>query len=217
MGPWSTVARRSSAWAALGNAEKVRFVPLAASGRFPALQAGTIDVLVRQTTWTLGREISLKARFPGIHAFGILNEADIISAMKTAGGPLLLLFGGMVVAGTLATTAFSSVSGMCTSVPRGRRGRLCGPGQARHVRQIPALRASDHVVPARDVCVVCLCLSEFKRSLSLPGGFVAPTPRARHKRIASTTGPGRASMPPMTSRAQGGMGPRSNCLWKWLG
>jgi Na+/H+ antiporter NhaD/arsenite permease-like protein len=37
-------------------------------------------------------------------AFGILNETDITAAMRTAGGPLLLLFGGMIVARTLATT-----------------------------------------------------------------------------------------------------------------
>ncbi|MEJ5989133.1 SLC13 family permease [Ramlibacter sp. PS3R-8] len=36
--------------------------------------------------------------------FGILNEADIVSAMRVAGGPLLLLFGGMVVARVLSTT-----------------------------------------------------------------------------------------------------------------
>jgi Na+/H+ antiporter NhaD/arsenite permease-like protein len=37
-------------------------------------------------------------------AFGILNETDIMAAMRTAGGPLLLLFGGMVVARILGTT-----------------------------------------------------------------------------------------------------------------
>lgn len=36
--------------------------------------------------------------------FAILKEPDIIEAMKTAGGPLSLLFGGMVVARTLAST-----------------------------------------------------------------------------------------------------------------
>ena len=35
---------------------------------------------------------------------GVLNEADFIAAMKTAAGPLLLLFGGMVVARILGTT-----------------------------------------------------------------------------------------------------------------
>ena len=57
---------RAVAAAALGNAEKIEFVPLKASARFPALQGGRIDLLVRQTTWTLGREIGLKARFTGI-------------------------------------------------------------------------------------------------------------------------------------------------------
>jgi general L-amino acid transport system substrate-binding protein len=52
--------------AAVGKAQKVVFVPLQASERFPALQGGTIDLLVRQTTWTLAREIGLKARFAGI-------------------------------------------------------------------------------------------------------------------------------------------------------
>ena len=57
---------RAVAAAALGSADQVQFVPLSSSGRFPALQAGGIDLLVRQTTWTLGREIGLGARFAGI-------------------------------------------------------------------------------------------------------------------------------------------------------
>jgi general L-amino acid transport system substrate-binding protein len=57
---------RAVAAAAIGDAEKVVFVPLRASARFPTLQTGGIDLLVRQTTWTLTREIALKARFAGI-------------------------------------------------------------------------------------------------------------------------------------------------------
>ena len=37
-------------------------------------------------------------------AIGVLDEDSIISAMRTAGGPLALLFGGMVVVHTLSTT-----------------------------------------------------------------------------------------------------------------
>ena len=40
----------------LGDATKVEFVPLAADARFPALQAGEIDVLSRNTTWTASRD-----------------------------------------------------------------------------------------------------------------------------------------------------------------
>ena len=60
---------RAVAAAALGDAEKVEFVPLKASTRFPALQAGRIDLLVRNTTWTLAREASLNVQFPAILYF----------------------------------------------------------------------------------------------------------------------------------------------------
>jgi general L-amino acid transport system substrate-binding protein len=41
-------------------------VPLRASTRFPALQARRIDLLVRNTTWTLTREAVLKVQFPAV-------------------------------------------------------------------------------------------------------------------------------------------------------
>ncbi|MGT2494887.1 SLC13 family permease [Cupriavidus basilensis] len=37
-------------------------------------------------------------------ALGILNEQDLLSATRTSGGPISLLFGGMVVARILSTT-----------------------------------------------------------------------------------------------------------------
>jgi general L-amino acid transport system substrate-binding protein len=57
---------RAVAAAVLGDPEKVRFVPLKASARFPALQARTIDLLARNTTWTFPREVLLRARFPAV-------------------------------------------------------------------------------------------------------------------------------------------------------
>src|SRR3954464_12802029 len=57
---------RAIAAAALGDANKVNFVALRASERFPALQSRAIDLLVRNTTWTLVREASLKVRFAGV-------------------------------------------------------------------------------------------------------------------------------------------------------
>ena len=47
---------RVIAAAVLGDATKVTFVPVATDARFPALQAGEIDVLVRNTTWTASRD-----------------------------------------------------------------------------------------------------------------------------------------------------------------
>jgi general L-amino acid transport system substrate-binding protein len=57
---------RAVAAATLGDGEKVKFLPLKASERFPALQSGAVDLLARNTTCTLGREAGLKVMFPGI-------------------------------------------------------------------------------------------------------------------------------------------------------
>lgn len=60
---------RAVAAAVLGDPNKVRFVPLKASTRFPALLSRKIDLLVRNTTWTLTREALLKVQFPGVLFF----------------------------------------------------------------------------------------------------------------------------------------------------
>ena len=52
--------------AVLGDGDKVRFIPLTASMRFPALQSRQIDLLLRKTSWTLTREAVLKVRFPAV-------------------------------------------------------------------------------------------------------------------------------------------------------
>jgi general L-amino acid transport system substrate-binding protein len=50
---------RAIAVAALGDAEKVRFIPVTAQSRFTALQSGEIDVLVYLTALTLSRDATL--------------------------------------------------------------------------------------------------------------------------------------------------------------
>ena len=60
---------RAVAAAVLGDGEKVEFVPLKASARFPALQARRVDLLARNTSWTLTREAILKVRFPAVLFF----------------------------------------------------------------------------------------------------------------------------------------------------
>ena len=54
---------RAVAAATLGDPEKVKYVPLQAQQRFTALQSGEIDVLSRNTTFTLTRDASL-----GLHS-----------------------------------------------------------------------------------------------------------------------------------------------------
>ncbi len=54
---------RAVAAAVLGDADLVDYVILTATTRFEALTAGTIDVLIRNTTWTLSRDADLNASF----------------------------------------------------------------------------------------------------------------------------------------------------------
>jgi general L-amino acid transport system substrate-binding protein len=58
---------RAVAAAVIGDAERVKFVPLLTAARFLALRSSEIDVLSRNTTWTLGREAGL-----GVHFIGTL-------------------------------------------------------------------------------------------------------------------------------------------------
>ena len=57
---------RAVAAAVFNDASKIKFVPLSAKDRFTALQSGEIDVLSRNTTWTLSRDTSLGANFTGV-------------------------------------------------------------------------------------------------------------------------------------------------------
>jgi general L-amino acid transport system substrate-binding protein len=54
---------RALAAALFDDASKVEFRPLTAQARFTALQSGEIDVLSRNTTWTLSRDTSLGLNF----------------------------------------------------------------------------------------------------------------------------------------------------------
>ena len=60
---------RAVAAAVLGDAGKVRYTPLTAQQRFTALQSGEVDILSRNTTWTITRDTSLGLNFVGINYY----------------------------------------------------------------------------------------------------------------------------------------------------
>jgi general L-amino acid transport system substrate-binding protein len=57
---------RAVAAATLGDANKVKYTSLSAKERFTALQSGEIDLLSRNTSWTIVRDSSLAVDFPGV-------------------------------------------------------------------------------------------------------------------------------------------------------
>ncbi|MHA1597685.1 MAG: amino acid ABC transporter substrate-binding protein [Alphaproteobacteria bacterium] len=60
---------RAVAAAVLGDSNKVKFTPLTAKERFTALQSGEIDMLSRNTTWTLSRDVSMGQNFAGVNYY----------------------------------------------------------------------------------------------------------------------------------------------------
>lgn len=71
---------RAIAAAVLGDANKVTFVSLTAKERFTALASGEIDVLVRNTTWTITRDSTLGINFAGVNYYdgqGFLVKTDL--------------------------------------------------------------------------------------------------------------------------------------------
>jgi len=60
---------RNVAAAVFGDATKVKFAVTTTQNRFTALQSGEVDMLVRSTTWTLGREASLGLEFAGVNYY----------------------------------------------------------------------------------------------------------------------------------------------------
>jgi general L-amino acid transport system substrate-binding protein len=60
---------RAVAAAAIGDATKVKFVPTTTQNRFTALQSGEIDVLSRNSTYTIGRDTSLGLDFVAVNYY----------------------------------------------------------------------------------------------------------------------------------------------------
>ena len=74
----------------LSDANKVKWVPLNARKRFTALQSGEVDILSRNTTWTLTRDASLGLDFVGVtyydgQGFMVPKKTKITSAKQSEG------------------------------------------------------------------------------------------------------------------------------------
>src|SRR6201989_2836877 len=101
VGKWSGLdvdVCRAIAAAVFNDPTKVRFVPLSAKDRFTALQSGEIDVLSRNTTWTLSRDASLGLNFAGVtyddgQGFMVRKALKVNSALELNGASVCVQTG----------------------------------------------------------------------------------------------------------------------------
>jgi general L-amino acid transport system substrate-binding protein len=106
---------RAVAAAIFRDGNKVRFVPLNAKERFTALQSGEVDVLSRNTTWTMSRDTSLGLNFAGVlyydgQAFMVRKALGLHSVDELRGASICVQTGTtneLNVADYFATRGFS--------------------------------------------------------------------------------------------------------------
>ena len=89
---------RAVAAAMFGDADAVQYTPLSAQQRFTALQSGEIDILSRNTTWTLTRDSSLGLNFGPTtfydgQGFMVLVELGVESALELDGASVCVQSG----------------------------------------------------------------------------------------------------------------------------
>ncbi len=89
---------RAVAAAVLGDAGKVKFTPLTAKERLTAVQSGEVDLLSRNTTWTLTRDTSLGLNFAGVNyydgqGFLVSRGLGVKSAKELDGAAVCILAG----------------------------------------------------------------------------------------------------------------------------
>ncbi len=89
---------RAVAAATLGDASKVKYIPLTAKERFTALQSGEIDILSRNTTWTQTRDTQLGLNFAGVNyydgqGFMVSKSLGVKSARELDGAAVCIQSG----------------------------------------------------------------------------------------------------------------------------
>ncbi len=89
---------RAIAVAIFNDPTKVKFTPLTAKERFTALQSGEVDVLVRNTTWTLSRDSQMGLIFAGVNyydgqGFMVRKSLGISSALELSGASVCVQTG----------------------------------------------------------------------------------------------------------------------------
>lgn len=81
---------RAIAAAIFNDPQKVKFTPLSSQARFTALQSGEVDLLSRNTTWTMGRDTTLGLLFAGTtyydgQGFMVKKSLNVTSALQLSG------------------------------------------------------------------------------------------------------------------------------------
>ncbi len=158
---------RALAAAIFNDAGKVQYVPLSASDRFQALQSKQIDVLSRNSTWTMSRETELGLAFAGVTFYDgqglMLRRARNITTALDLDGSKVCVQAGTTT--ELNLRDFFKANGMkyeAVAAPSlddarkayedGRCDVLTADASALHGERLKTARADDHdILPGNPV------------------------------------------------------------------
>jgi general L-amino acid transport system substrate-binding protein len=154
---------RATAAAIFNDASKVRFVPLSANDRFRAVQSGDVDLLSRNTTWTISREAELGLTFAAVtyydgQGFLVRRARNVSSALDLDGSQVCAQAGttselnladyfnanGMNYQLVSAATADDAVK----AYEAGRCNVYTSDASQLHAERIKLAKPDDHVILA---------------------------------------------------------------------
>ena len=151
---------RAIAAAVLGDASKVKFTPLSAKDRFEPLKTGDIDVLSRNTTWTLSRDVSY-GNFAGVtyydgQGFMVRKALKVNSALELNGAAVCVQQGTTTELNLadyfgankmqLKTVTFATSNEAVKAYDAGRCDAYTTDASALYAERLRVANPSDHVI-----------------------------------------------------------------------
>ncbi len=152
---------RAIAAAISNDPSKTKFVPLSAKDRFTALQSGEIDVLTRNSTWSLSRDASLGLNFTGVNYYDgqgfIVRKALKVNSALELNGATVCTQTGTTTELNLAdyfrannmkyeVIAFASADEAVKAYESGRCDAFTTDVSQLYAERLEFAAASDHVI-----------------------------------------------------------------------
>jgi general L-amino acid transport system substrate-binding protein len=152
---------RALAAAIFNDGSKVRYVPLSAGDRFRALQSGDIDILSRNSTWTISREVELGLVFAAVtyydgQSFMVRRARNLTSALDLDGSKVCVQ-AGTTTALNLADfftangmkyepVSTATAEEMAKLYDSGRCDVMTSDASQLHADRLKLARTDDHVI-----------------------------------------------------------------------
>jgi len=163
-GDWSGIDAdfcRSVAAAVFGDATKVKFFKTTAKERFTVLQSGEIDVLARNSTWSLSRDTGLGLSFTGVNFYDgqgfMVRKALNVKSAKELNGASICVQQGTTTELNLADffrtnnlkfepVVFEQIDDVTKAYEAGRCDALTNDASGLYTNRLKLAVPGDHVI-----------------------------------------------------------------------